>query len=1274
MIPAHQALKNAVPQWRDLLQLGEELLSQPNAAAQIQTICDVVQQKLDAEAKIWLARPFYPLPGEPEVPLLPNRKAPEIVKQVIEKQDKYFQVMQRSHPQDWHPDAALTIAALPILTQNNLLGVLMVTRTDQRRFEPQHVDYLEGVCAHAAVALQISRQISIKNWRNEQLSLVRTVSSQIATILDLNELCQRVTQLIQQTFNFYYVAIFTLEADGQTLRNRASASLAHPAGTTPIAEVKMGEGIIGLVAQDGIELLAPDVRVEPYFRHFDSLPETRSEVALPLKVENRVLGILDVQSDQMNGFHEIDMMVLRSLADNISLAIQSAQLYDDVESRAEQMALVYRINHVLNSILDLDELLEQVVELIQKHFGHPYVHLFTVHSGRRKVIFRAGIGERSRQLGGEPLVYELDDPRGIIPYVARTGESLLSNDVSRQPLYRPSPLPPDDTQSELSVPLSSGGEVLGVLDLQSKKLNAFTENDRGVLESLAAGIGIAIRNATLYRTEKWRHQVAESFREVAGKISANNDLEQIWNTILSELERNLPCDASAIWLLDEPVSQEQVGDQVMRLAAAHGADLSRLSAIPSEDERIRGWLNRAARATKPIIRRAADPYGPLGAALDFPADYSSIAAPLRSGEQRLGVLTIAHHTAGRYGSEARALLSTFASYAAVAIQNARLYSQAQEQAWIATILLQVSEATQGITSLDELHDSIVRLLPLLLGVKVSGLLIWEETLQMYRMVSQYGMSHETDDLYITESSAPALAKLRERGEMVFINDVQGDLNLPDDLLPTDIYGLAVVPLLARGNPLGALLIGLNSPPETISSQMQAIVQGIAHQTAVTLENLRLIESSQEEAYVTAVLLQVAEAVVSQNELTDILETITSLMPILVGIDTCAIYLWDSTQQMMSPASANAAERNEEIWLREKAYGLAEFPLLEAIYQNDRPFSCELDEEQLHPAHWPEVGCSPSDELRALADSAQKEWLMGFPLSVKGEVYGVLVTKASITRSSAQSRRMEIINGIAQQTALAVQNELYKQKMVERERLEREIQLARQIQRTFLPSKLPNFNGWALDSRWQTARQVGGDFYDIIRLGNDRLGLVIADVSDKGLPAALYMTVTRSLIRANLQGTRSPSAVLQRVNRQLASEAPNGMFITTFYAVLSLSTGELTFTNAGHNRPLLRSQGGQVTALPKGGMALGVLPTIELTDHTLTLQPGDSLILYTDGVTESFSPDGEAFGEERLSQLIAASSSLSVNDLLDHLGESLVAFRAAAPPSDDVTLLAIQRLE
>jgi len=1274
------------PEWKHLLSLGEQLLEQPNAAAQCLLISKTIQVTLGCLANVWLARPFYPLPGEPEIPVLPDADAPALVMQALQNGQEGCFTGQKPSPRKKRggkkPDNSYPVVAVPLLNHCNMLGIVYAERPDGPAFDPRELSVLEGITAHAAMALQISRQVTIKNWRQEQLALVRKVNTQIANLVDLDTLCSRVTELVQRTFKYYFAAIFTLEENGETLLLRGSHGTLPGANNLPIQKIRMGEGIVGLVAQDGVELLAPDVKVEPNYRYVDALPETQSEVALPLKIEDRVLGILDVQSNHLDGFHEMDMLVLRSLADNVAVAIDSARLYTSLQQRADQMSAVSEIGHALNSILDTDDLLDEVVHLIRKRFNHPYVHLYTVHPGRRKIIYRAGSGVRSQKLKNEPVMYDLDDPEGIIPYVGRTGDTILANDVTRDPHYRPSHLPPFNTQSEVAVPLIFAGDVLGVLDIQSDRLNAFNDNDCNLYEALGASIAIAIRNASLYRTENWRRQVAESFKDVASLISSNIPLDKLLDTILGELERNLPCEASAIWLLDDTNPLEETSAQRLHLAAVHGIDADQLENAFLTNAAVQEWLNRAALSPQPLIRQADEQSGPLGTVLQFPTDHSSIAAPLRAGEQYLGVITMVHHTPGRYGSEARDMTTTFASYAAVAIQNARLFTEAQEQAWVSTVLLQFSDAIKAITSIDELFSTLVRLIPVLVGVEKCATFLWEESLQGFKLKNWYGSDTPPENRIYYGDQAPAFSRLKETGATLFIEDVAGELAIPTQALLPDSGGtLVLLPLLAHGSVIGAILVkhlndGQPGDKRPIDDRVLSLLQGIAHQAAITLENLRLIESSQEEAYVTAVLLQVAQAAVSQNELADILETIVQLMPILVGIDACVIYLWDNQRQIFYPARILAESRQQEEELAQFSYARNEFNLLSSVFENDQFFLCELpDPPFFGPGHWAEIKCLPPDHFTGSTHPVAGAWLMGFPLSVKGEVFGVMVAKQKGVLSGLQDRRLEIINGIAQQTALAIQNDRVKEERVERERLNLEFSLAREIQETFLPDHLPVFPGWEIDTRWQTARQVGGDFYDIFRLSGDRVGLVIADVSDKGMPAALYMTVTRTLIRANIQNARCPSAVLQKVNRQLHSSAPNSMFITVVYAVISLKTGEMVYCNAGHNRPILvRAASGKTETLLKGGAALGVFEKVELVDHAITLEPGDEGLFYTDGVTESISPSTNAlFGEDRLDQVLASATGQGVCALLDCLDQALLSFREGSPPSDDVTLLAIQRL-
>jgi sigma-B regulation protein RsbU (phosphoserine phosphatase) len=1270
--------------WRQLLQLGEQLMAAPTLAAQIELILETAAHLFSGQVDLWLADVFHRLPCLEDLPISPTAPPSELMGSALESR-------QSSLADEAGGETHQPALAVPLLVNDVVLGALQVERSGGPAFGESEIQLLKGLALQSAIALQATLQLEVERWRIEQLSLVRTVSAQVANVLDLDELFRRVADLILDTFKYYYVALFTAEPGQETLRFRASAG---PPGSDAdkkkrsraVLHVRIGDGIIGHVAQTGQEVLANDVERDLRYRYEDALPETRAEVALPLKIEERILGVLDVQSDQPDDFDETDMLVLRALAHNISVAVEDARLYSDLRRRADQLSAVAEAGRAVASILDLDELLEEVVTLIRRRFGYPFVHIYTVNPGRQQIIYQAGSGARSKALRGQGLVYSLEDPKGIIPWVARQGQAVLANDVTGDPRYRPSELLPTSTSAELAVPLIFGGGVLGVLDVQSDRRDAFSDEDKFLLEALADNVAIAIRNANLYRSEQWRRQVADSLREVAGLLSADLALDQVLDAILIELERTLPCDVAAIWLLQDEAEVQ------MRLAAVRGCTVEEKTQLSQLSPEANSWLAQALQADRPIIRDSQAPIEPMGVVLKFPPGYSAIASPLRVGDQHLGLLALAYRAPGYYGSESQAMTAAFASYAAVAIENTQLYEAAQEQAWISTVLLQVAEATQSLTTLDQILETVVRLLPMLVGVGRCALLLssrdganWSEPTETFVPAIAYGFSPSQkaffDKWHVVPGEVPAFDHLRVLRSPMVIQDGAHDPRIPEAVASAlGLGALVILPLLARGKVLGVMLVDYEDAPPAFDDERLALLRGIAHQTAAAIENAQLLEARQEEAYVSAALLQVAQAVASFNDLDDILSAVVRITPMLVGVEWCIIILWDDESALFRPVEAYGIPRSASMALLSQRYAPGEFPLLDAVSEGDNWLVLDEfgDWGDLIPSGFADDFVdwlrSATGQRTAVGAGSETHSVVALPLSVKGSVLGVMLVEESPSSGQVRDRRLEIISGIAQQAALAVQSDFLQQEIAEREQLERELQLAREIQQTFMPDEVPHLPGWELAVTWRAARQVAGDFYDFFELPGKKLGLVIADVADKGLPAALFMALTRALVRASALEDESPAAVLARVNALLLPDSQQGMFVTAVYAILSLETGQLIYSVAGHNLPLLwRSRTRELEQLDRGGMALGVLEEVNLEDRMVSLEPGDHLVFYTDGITEAFSEEGDIYGEERLWMVVQSYGDQSARAMLEAIDNSIAAFVGDGPPSDDITFLVLRRL-
>jgi serine phosphatase RsbU (regulator of sigma subunit) len=246
-------------------------------------------------------------------------------------------------------------------------------------------------------------------------------------------------------------------------------------------------------------------------------------------------------------------------------------------------------------------------------------------------------------------------------------------------------------------------------------------------------------------------------------------------------------------------------------------------------------------------------------------------------------------------------------------------------------------------------------------------------------------------------------------------------------------------------------------------------------------------------------------------------------------------------------------------------------------------------------------------------------------------------------------------------------------MAERQRLEQELEVARSIQKSFLPSSCPLLLGWEVAALWRSARRVGGDFYDIILFDERRVGFVIADVSDKGVPAALYMALSKTIIRASALERRSPAEALRRANDLLVADSSSGMFVTVFYGVLDVRDGVLTYANAGHNPPLLARVGGQAPErLSADGMILGVMEGVALEEKQTRMNAGDVLLMYTDGLTDAINEREEEFGAERLARCLVDAMSQSAEALIQHIDREVAAHVNGQPQFDDYTLLAVKR--
>jgi len=299
-----------------------------------------------------------------------------------------------------------------------------------------------------------------------------------------------------------------------------------------------------------------------------------------------------------------------------------------------------------------------------------------------------------------------------------------------------------------------------------------------------------------------------------------------------------------------------------------------------------------------------------------------------------------------------------------------------------------------------------------------------------------------------------------------------------------------------------------------------------------------------------------------------------------------------------------------------------------------------------------------------------------PVNNKGHNLGVIYVDNHIKAGVFTEQDLELLTTIASSAAISIENARLYLVAVEKGRLESELKMARQLQESLMRHPNPELPGWEFVSRWMPARQVAGDYFDFFQFPNGKMGLIIADVADKGMPAALFMALTRSVVRASLDAVALPKEGISRANRLICDDSTEGMFVTLFFALIDPARSQITYVNAGHNPPLMvhrsNTPQSQISLLGKTGMALGINKDNSYEQFLLKFFPGDFLVLYTDGVTDITNSGNEEFGLDRLIQVVTAQSSGTAEDMARAIEKELKEFSNERDSNDDITLLIAKR--
>jgi len=466
-------------------------------------------------------------------------------------------------------------------------------------------------------------------------------------------------------------------------------------------------------------------------------------------------------------------------------------------------------------------------------------------------------------------------------------------------------------------------------------------------------------------------------------------------------------------------------------------------------------------------------------------------------------------------------------------------------------------------------------------------------------------------------------------------------------------GMGATMITDNTNSLPEATIALKSGDRTTSGLLEAI-EGARTQPEEAESATTTVTSKAKQGDLLALISKVGITLLSSDTLNETLEQIVQLVFESVPADRCLIMMRDEAGEDLRVAVAQLRDRVGEVG----EIRVSRNVLDEVVIRGNSVLTSDAQHDPRFAS-----GTVVLQGVRSV---------LAVPLGVAEKVFGIIYADSPIAEGRFTEDHLKVLTTLASVAAIRVENARLIEARLERERFERELALASEIQQRFQPTAPPHVSGYELQGISFPCYEIGGDYYDFIEREDGRLVIALGDVSGKGTAAALLMSSLHAAIHAQSASHDSLVATISAVNRYLADNIPTNRFVTLFYAELDPESGALSFLNAGHNPPLIIHSAGTVEQLASGGLPLGIKPDAEYREGRTQLQHGDVLVIYSDGVTEAVSPTGEEFGATRLYEVVSRNIEASAAGIRDRIESSLTKFAQGTSAADDITLVIVKR--
>ena len=889
--------------------------------------------------------------------------------------------------------------AVPIGQTHNTVGIVTLAVDQRGAFDAGDLNFVEDLARRAGAAIDDAARFETERKRVLQLGLINEIGKKAGAATTIGSLYTEIATVLKNKFNYYHVAIYSLEPMRRELF--LETIVGGYANVLPVGfRQNIGEGLLGTAAAEKRTLLVNDVTKDS--RYVDGHPRampTRSELCVPVLSRGDIVAVIDVQSRRFGAFDETDALALETLADQIGVLVENAKLFEEERRRADELALVYNIGRQILAARDIRALVRSVVASIRQYFKYYNVAVFLPDpEDPHSLLIAANDGAYETAFENTARV---PSTRGFVGRAVTNGQLVYSPDSVHDAGYFPDPLP-GEARSEVAIPIKIGDVVVGVLDVQENRLNAFTAPDIELLRTFADQMALAVQNVNLFALETRATHDAQTLLHISHIVSQTPDLEKSFGFLVEETAVIMNADGGALVLLDadgEPTQWKAVTGFTSKPETE--------GVIPASNWSRSALYQDIVAGGKPVFvpDAPADPRI-TGDLLPGYAAGALAAAPIRKKDRVLGILLVVWERARPKVRRADLeLFEAIAFQAALGIENLLYLESLTRQTKYLSILSSVAADASRLPPLEEfLHVALQKIL-IFAGLDGGAIHLvnpTRTTLNLVALFRREGPEPGPGSAFATLHRAAA-PELFDVGLIV-----RGDRGTPDPFhfLPPEEGGPATyisLPLVAKQLIHGRVTLWANGP-QLFGPDEVALIQTICDELSIFIDNSQLFAQTSGQMKELLALLETTKALTSTLDSEEIIYSIAQKVKDLIGADECTVFLLDREAGALDPIVSLTAYPEEVMKIRLRVgEGITGHVALTGVgeYVNDA----------LTDARSVTVPGTPTEE---------KESLLCVPLVSREEVIGVM-TLGRLGGGVFTDRDLQLLTLFAGQVAGTIEN-------------------------------------------------------------------------------------------------------------------------------------------------------------------------------------------------------------------------------------------------------------